>query len=154
MKWRCLIYIYECLCARLSARHILNTAITTTLRAGSDKLTHMPKEETEAQGSKVTCSHSQGVLKPAFGLRSARLRSQTALRVWRLKTGSRFLPKRELNPSGETDSPATARITELRSLPASPGGSQASVAVAMTTSFPIITEHGGDTTKLHRQSLC
>ena len=152
MKWRCLIYIYECLCARLSARHILNTAITTTLRAGSDKLTHMPKEETEAQGSKVTCSHSQGVLKPAFGLRSARLRSQTALRVWRLKTGSRFLPKRELNPSGETDSPA--RITELRSLPASPGGSQASVAVAMTTSFPIITEHGGDTTKLHRQSLC
>lgn len=68
--------------------------------------------------------------------------------------GSRLLPKRELNPFRETNSPAIVRITELRSLPASPGGSQASEAVAMTTSFLIIIEHGGDTTKLHRQSLC
>lgn len=40
--------------------------------------------------------------------------------------------------------PLTARVTELWSLSATSGGSWASMAVTMTTSFLIILEHSSD----------
>lgn len=150
-RWtgRRLVYIRVPACQALCQAHP-NTAITTTLRSGRWH-THVTKEETEAHASEMTCPRSHWVLEPAFKPRSVRLH-KTEFGLWSLRVRSWLSPKWELNPLWEPNPPATARITEPRSLPASPGGSQAYVAVAMTTSFLIIIEHDGDT-KSHTVTL-